>query len=672
MRVSLLYRWQVVEMMDWWEAYIDRYHSLPKAETAPAGEQQSLGNAGWRELQLRTAAEAMLFLSELVLDRANIALFRQLVSSDLVQGFGESSDEQLLERVAAMLAGRQLVVFARPESDIEASIVNSGEEKQDDQQEPNKPDNQEQEEEKKIEVIPLIFVPGIMGSRLRQRDPNSGDWAWNPDDQMWTAKEYLLLGSAVHKRELLVGFDGFNPEFLVVNEGNEPNNANRGWAGLFGDYGSTRQFLETFSSRLGQDGHGEILKKFEFPVHAFGYNWSDDNRNSGKKLRKFIDGVIALYNKDGKICQKVILLTHSMGGLVARSACRLHGAEGKTIGVIHGVQPATGAAAAYWRMKAGFECTSDFKPPLVDVGLGLSGMALGAISGEDELSEIGKELKDEGLNGLKEQAKQFAVRQMLGANSQQTTALLGNIPGGLELLPNQDYVDNRRQHGWLVLHDGRRLPSRGNPYQEIYREYHAYWRLITPEYLNPFTDPATALAQHKPCLKMAEQFHFELGNYAHPNSFHFYATHPQHLTADRVCYRSESIGWMAQLKEKLLEQLRSEAPQQIDREQWIASKYKEKLKELVKERARFLNQSGAFYHIEEQNGETVKISLLPADGDGDGTVPTSSGSVLANKASQDVNLQGQGEFEHQNTYNHPTAQQFVYDSLKRIVQEYKK
>lgn len=54
-------------------------------------------------------------------------------------------------------------------------------------------------------------------------------------------------------------------------------------------------------------------------------------------------------------CNKVIIVTHSMGGLVARSACVLHGAEGKVLGVIHGVQPSVGSPAAYWRMKAGFE-----------------------------------------------------------------------------------------------------------------------------------------------------------------------------------------------------------------------------------------------------------------------------------------------------------------------------
>jgi pimeloyl-ACP methyl ester carboxylesterase len=52
---------------------------------------------------------------------------------------------------------------------------------------------------------------------------------------------------------------------------------------------------------------------------------------------------------------KVLLVTHSMGGLVARSFSQDN--AGLVMGVVHGVMPAVGAAAAYYRMVAGAEWT---------------------------------------------------------------------------------------------------------------------------------------------------------------------------------------------------------------------------------------------------------------------------------------------------------------------------
>ena len=42
------------------------------------------------------------------------------------------------------------------------------------------------------------------------------------------------------------------------------------------------------------------------------------------------------------LAEKVIVVTHSMGGLVSRSLTEIHQCD-KVMGVSHGVQPATGA-----------------------------------------------------------------------------------------------------------------------------------------------------------------------------------------------------------------------------------------------------------------------------------------------------------------------------------------
>ena len=63
------------------------------------------------------------------------------------------------------------------------------------------------------------------------------------------------------------------------------------------------------------------------PVFAVGYNWLQSNRKSAADLLSAIKKIIDLYNKaeaaDGSrpfTCRNVVLVTHSMGGLVARSA----------------------------------------------------------------------------------------------------------------------------------------------------------------------------------------------------------------------------------------------------------------------------------------------------------------------------------------------------------------
>ena len=72
-----------------------------------------------------------------------------------------------------------------------------------------------------------------------------------------------------------------------------------------------------------------------YPVHAMGYNWLQSNGESAKKLAARITGLIKGYKERGFDCTKVILVTHSMGGLVARAL--VHPNYGNLQGSILGV-----------------------------------------------------------------------------------------------------------------------------------------------------------------------------------------------------------------------------------------------------------------------------------------------------------------------------------------------
>lgn len=78
-----------------------------------------------------------------------------------------------------------------------------------------------------------------------------------------------------------------------------------------------------------------------------GTNFKD--KKSGKVTRLMGIKEIIEENHSGK----AIILTHSMGGLVARMAIAMHGAGSMLHGVFHNVLPATGAPIAAKRFRTG-------------------------------------------------------------------------------------------------------------------------------------------------------------------------------------------------------------------------------------------------------------------------------------------------------------------------------
>lgn len=189
-----------------------------------------------------------------------------------------------------------------------------------------------------------------------------------------------------------------------------------------------------------------------YPVHAFGYNWLKSNGDEAQDIAPRIQKLIDTYNQNGFDCPGVILVTHSMGGLLARGL--MHPDYGnlkdKVLGVVHGVMPTTGAAAAYKRLRAGFEGSNKTWWHFLD-----------RIQG-----------------GI--------VKGVLGDNGEEVTAVLANAPGGLELLPNKVYGS-----GWLKVQDRQgndlmpALPKE-DPAAEIYTEEpQKWWRVINPEWIDP-------------------------------------------------------------------------------------------------------------------------------------------------------------------------------------------
>ncbi len=376
------------------------------------------------------------------------------------------------------------------------------------------------------EVIPIIFVPGIMGSRLKNKATNKK--VWDPDHSLFMLSNFGRNTPAGRKK-LVIGKE-FNPDYLAVNEKDEihnrkflrrhdPGRVDRGWGGVaWSSYGSfiirmqQYDWTKPVNEKLQGDERFKELAGhcFEFPVHAFGYNWTDTNDNSGKKLAGKIEEIIKHYKSKKRLCKYVILVSHSMGGLVCRSACVLHKADKNVLGIVHGVQPAVGAAAAYWRMKAGWE-----------------------------------------RRGI----LQNMMAWVLGPNGQAVTCILGNAPGGLELLPNKHYKTNEGKTAWLKvpLKGGlSMLLPQADSYKEIYKvKDNLFWRLVNPDWLDPMEilispeilrkKSKAAWGKYIRCLNTARDFHDDLQMKCYENgTYQFYFSGLD--TIDKVAFKRERFS----------------------------------------------------------------------------------------------------------------------------------
>jgi hypothetical protein len=230
-----------------------------------------------------------------------------------------------------------------------------------------------------------------------------------------------------------------------------------------------------------------------FPVHAVGYNWLQSNRNSGVRVAERIAAIMKHYEDLGFQCEKVIVVTHSMGGLVGRALIhpKMGAMQDKVLGVVHGVMPAIGAGAAYKRMRCGFE---------------------------DSLFSV--------------------APKVLGNYGNEVTAVLGNAQGGLELLPSQAYGND-----WLqVTHKGgtlKSLPQKGDPYEEIYKLRGKWYNLLREEWINPGRQRLSGYENTVTLLDKAKTFHNDIVSTYHDQSYAHYGADPNHAAWHHVVWALE-------------------------------------------------------------------------------------------------------------------------------------
>jgi pimeloyl-ACP methyl ester carboxylesterase len=533
-------------------------------------------------------------------------------------------------------------------------------------------------------VLPIIFLPGIMGSNLRMsaarqaQVKKKNNIAWRPESV--AEANALLWGNPAFRQNQLDPLETEVDEYDPVGNptGNSADTADqrhenakvginyifgvgidtpllmddpvtaqprktkeqkareRGWGEIF--FESYRDLLEMCELRLNtafrygkmdswwkevvdvapakwqssphprldpldEKSLRDAVTNCWFPVHAMGYNWLQSNGLSAVRISQRITALISRYSAQGFQCQKVIVVTHSMGGLVARAL--IHPDFGnmreRVLGIVHGVMPATGAGAAYKRMRCGFEDP-------------------GVMSPFDSVTA-----------------------KVLGNFGSEVTAVLGNSQGGLELLPNQAYGN-----GWLqVRHRGnliKSLPQTGDPYEEIYKLRGTWYGLLREEWINPARQNEAGYARTARLLDRAKVFHNAIANTYHDQSFAHYGAGLAHAAWHNVVWELGECG------------------QLVDAD---------KLQIMADDRQGTLKVSES--SVNDLPG-TVRLQVVakmaPAIDAGDQTVPLHS----AEHQLQSGKFKGifrQTGYEHQNSYHNEGALHSTLYSLIRIAQTMK-
>jgi pimeloyl-ACP methyl ester carboxylesterase len=235
-----------------------------------------------------------------------------------------------------------------------------------------------------LREIPIVVVPGIMGTRLVRRNQGNSTLVWNPagsafigapdpcDAHPRTSEVDILartdqplhpdqghwsfrrIDSGAHRRWLKAGGlhpPGFDPESSPLDDFN-PNQS-------FGTpYSLISYYLRLCEELTRLDLSAAGLRP---RVVCAGYDWRQSNDRSAGTLAQVIERAKRHCSAD-----QVILVAHSMGGLVSRYYARFLGPQNVRALFLVG-SPALGAPDAYVTLKEG---PADVEMDVVLFGMG--------------------------------------------------------------------------------------------------------------------------------------------------------------------------------------------------------------------------------------------------------------------------------------------------------------
>ena len=576
-------------------------------------------------------------------------------------------------------------------------------------------------------VIPVIFVPGIMGTNLcgNKNATKPGEPAWSPPNGKMAGlgEWFRRLRQSPAARQLQIG-----PERVEVDRSGKvsiPRSLfsltndeakRRGWGEIhFDSYGGILAELEFalnepfVESELPSDEQKpkevwQIAQKLErivknqsidvrkewnpqgvtieplapdefsrvsqyyYPVWVCGYNWLASNDASADQLIARINEAIEYYKKGSYWIStgKVIIVTHSMGGLVARRAAQklsgdasaasasgsdadsstnggqvggpetandtnaiqtkpqdsgnsasvatsLAGAD-TVLGIVHGVQPVGGAPVVYRRFRAGTEVNGSFNVE-------------GAL-----------------------------IAEIMGWSAADIVCVMGNSPGPLELLPTKNFPP-----GWLKFirySNGKRfeaMPSLpiSNPYDEIYSTNvkDVWWGMVNEDLINPAKikndEGKRDMSRYKKAIQVAEDFHDTLNLYCHPITYAYYG-------ADKKQVSFGNVNWST----------KDEVGAEFE---WKLPTLKTEDFDLFGKSVLKIDAQKATFKLENAPPPPKDEHASDVVFSGDGTVPFDSGNLITEGGSKPITFRMTG-FDHQMSYNNEPVRECVLWCIAKIVQ----
>jgi pimeloyl-ACP methyl ester carboxylesterase len=372
-----------------------------------------------------------------------------------------------------------------------------------------------------------------------------------------------------------------------------------------------RQDPRVFGGSGGEPISDADIKKLSmcwYPVHAMGYNFLKSNGDSAVAIAERIRGLVKGYQHRGFKCDEVVIVTHSMGGLVARAL--IHPSYGnllndehlKVLGMYHNVMPTIGAASAYKRMRFGFQ------------------------EKEGYVAEL-----------------EASVLALDGINA---TAILANTPAPLEMLPGAAYGRD-----WLKVVDGTGKTMWSWPrgaataLDSIYlKPNKAWWRLVNPQWVNPgnvSSQNGGGLKNVYKRIEDAAKFLHSIEETFHPTScYASYCASDGHLSYGEVVFKAEDHAGMM-----VVDTPQSPIPPP---ESW-----------------QLLTDNAKNTLTVQAGSRVLTLKLQPPSAPGDETVPSQrSAQHVSGTRFVHGGPQGRG-YEHQGSYSDP---QVLASMLYSIVQ----
>lgn len=490
-----------------------------------------------------------------------------------------------------------------------------------------------------VRVIPVIFLPGVMGNNLMDSNNKS---VWRMDNTLGTFTSWGFRGAKKRKRVLDPNNTFVDPEGAIslefYNEIEQfSTRKSRGW-GEAGNmsYGEFLPWLQKelndhdikfdnvrsnngkktlreklitidLNAELGEDESKnvdtDLTYKYLFPVHVVGYNWLESNEQSAVRLKEKIKEAVDGYNERNMLCEKVILVTHSMGGFVARHFSENLGGSDDILGIVHGVMPTLGSPMAYRRMKAG---------------------------------EAG------------------GVGLVIGSSGAEMTAVLAQAPGPLQLLPGNSYG-----MGWLQIEGlSGGLPI-SDPFADIYTKRDVWWNLCEERFINPEIDKIDKATLDFSWNKYMDiinskvkTFIIKLDGKFHKNTYAFYGNDgDKYPSYGRLYWKSHTSGYYNRNS--------NQDTIEIANRGVIMDPYYTEIKNI---RTAYLVDSS-----DKAQWKKKSYIMAPPGDPGDGTVPVEGARFASSglKAMLGVGVDHEGAFKNTDTEN---SRLFTLRSIIKIAQ----